>query len=84
MEISQELSDTENLLRDFISTRLTTVFGPEWIKQSGVTEDCIQQWTERMQTEKERLASGKLDERLLYFADFYNLHTLLKKLDTLC
>ena len=37
-----------------------------------------------MQTEKERLASGKLDERLLYFADFYNLHTLLKKLDTLC
>src|ERR1039458_2599362 len=79
MDVTQELKDTENLLRDFIESRLSQKLGKDWTLQCGVTPERLQQWEDRKQTEESRLVSGRLEERLIYYADFYDLHTVLKK-----
>jgi hypothetical protein len=79
MDITQDLKDAENALRDFIILRLQATFGEDWEEKSGVTEDRLQKWRERKQIEAKRQETGIVDERLLYYADFYDLKTILKK-----
>jgi len=79
MDATQALKDTENLLRDFIAFILSEKLGSDWEKKSGVSEDRIAKWRERKEAEKKRQESGASDERLIYFADFYDLKTILKK-----
>ena len=78
-DISQELKDAENALRDFIAQRLTKSLGTQWIEFCGVTAERIEKWKERKKIEEKRLSStGVVDERLIYYADFYDLRTILK------
>jgi hypothetical protein len=79
MDITQALKDTENALRDFIASVLRKTFGEEWIKHCGVSQDRIDIWRERKRTEKKKHKAGVADERLIYYADFYDLKTILKK-----
>jgi hypothetical protein len=78
-EVSQALRDAENALRDFISHVLSGQFGSDWEVRSGVTAERIAKWRERKEAEGKRQATGALDERLIYYADFYDLRTILKK-----
>lgn len=79
MDITQALKDTENSLRDFIGLGLRKNFGHDWIERSGVSPDRIKVWRERKNTESRRQGAGVVEERLLYYADFYDIRTILQK-----
>lgn len=79
MDITQALKDAENTLRDFIAATLQIKFGSEWEEKCGVSSERVQKWKERKLAEVKRQESGAVDERLLYYADFYDLKTILKK-----
>jgi len=44
MDITQELSEIENAMRDFIAVQLLAKFGKEWINQCGVSGERIKIW----------------------------------------
>ncbi len=79
MDITQALKDTENSLRDFIAATLNKELGEQWVEKCGVSEDRLAKWRERKEAEERRQESGVVEERLLYYADFYDLKTILKK-----
>jgi hypothetical protein len=79
MDTTQALKDAENSIRDFIAFVLSGCLGTDWEQKSGVSEDRLKRWHERRDTEKKRQASGAMDVRLIYYADFYDLRTILKK-----
>jgi hypothetical protein len=79
IDITQTLKDTENSLRDFISLILNKNLGTGWDQKCGVSEDRLNKWKERKEAEKKRQESGATDERLIYYADFYDLKTIFKK-----
>ena len=79
MDITQALRDAENSLRDFITSILRNKFEEQWIEKCGVSEDRIKLWNQRKEVEEKRQETGAVEERLLYYADFYDLKTILKK-----
>lgn len=79
MDLTQALKDTENSLRDFIANILRNKFGDEWIEKCGVSEDRIENWRKRKEVEEKRQVTGVVEERLLYYADFYDLKNILKR-----
>lgn len=79
MDTTQSLRDTENSLRDFIGHILRRKFGEAWVDKCGVTNDRIEVWRQRKIVEEQRQESGVVEERLLYYADFYDLRTILEK-----
>jgi HEPN superfamily Swt1-like protein len=79
MEITQALKDTENALRDFIGFILQQKLGTEWIDKSGVSNDRIEIWKKRKKSEEKRQEAGVVEERLIYYADFFDLRTILQK-----
>lgn len=44
-----------------------------------MTEDRITRWKDRKEAEAKRQKTGVVEERLIYYADFYDLRTILKK-----
>jgi len=79
LDATQALRDVENALRDFIAHTLEKAFGVEWEKQCGVSTERHERWHERQKTEAQRQKTGVIEERLLYYADFYDLKPILKK-----
>jgi hypothetical protein len=78
-DITQYLKDTENSLRDFIAFVLQKALGRNWEEKSGVTPERILKWNERKDDERKRQVGGVVEERLIYYADFYDIPTILKK-----
>ncbi|MGD1017921.1 MAG: Swt1 family HEPN domain-containing protein [Verrucomicrobiia bacterium] len=78
-DITQALKDTENALRDFIAVILEKTLGKDWIDSCGVSSDRVEKWRQRKADESKRQESGVVEERLLYYADFYDISTILKK-----
>lgn len=78
-DVTQALWDAENALRDFIALTLSRSHGSDWVTHSGVSADRIARWKDRKTTEAKRQLGGVVEERLLYYADFYDLKTILKK-----
>lgn len=79
IDITQSLKDTENALRDFISNVLRKKFGENWVDQCDVSPERIEQWKERKAVEEKRQKFGTVEERLIYYANFYDLKTILHK-----
>ena len=79
MDTTQALKDAENALRDFIADMLLKSFGQGWEEKCGVSKDRVEKWRERKIVEAKRQETGVVDERLLYYADFYDLKIILKK-----
>ena len=79
MDVTQALKDTENALRDFVALELSKKLGKDWIEKCGVSEDRIEKWKKRKGIEESRQGSAVVEERLIYYADFYDLKTILKK-----
>ncbi len=79
IDVTQALKDAENSLRDFIAAVLSQSLGPNWLEKSGVSHERLERWKERKATEEKRQESGVVEERLIYYADFYDLKTILKK-----
>ena len=79
MNVTQALKNAENSLRDFISYVLVDAIGDDWEQKCGVSLERLEKWKERKEIEEKRQKSGAIDERILYYADFYDLKTILKK-----
>ncbi|MBW3636613.1 MAG: hypothetical protein KY445_09145 [Armatimonadetes bacterium] len=79
MDITQALRDAENALRDFIAATLEKSLGAGWLEKCGVSEEKLKKWDDRKKTEAKRQRSGAVEERGLYYADFYDLKEILKK-----
>src|SRR3990170_7376066 len=79
MDITQALKDTENSLRDFVSAVLHKKFGETWVENCGVSPDRLKKWNERKAAEEKRQEAGAVEQRLIYYADFYDLRTILRK-----
>ena len=79
MDVTQALKDAENGLRDFIGCVLKRKLGPEWVQKCGVSPERIKIWNERKLVESRRQRTGVVEERVLYYADFYDLQTILQK-----
>lgn len=77
LEPTKNLKDVENSLQDLIFVILTEKYGDKWEENIGVTEDRITKWKERKEEEKKRQQSGTIEERLMYYSDFYDLKTIL-------
>ncbi|MEI7161899.1 Swt1 family HEPN domain-containing protein, partial [Pectobacterium versatile] len=76
MDIGQALKNTENSLRDFISLVMEKKYGDDWIS-NVINEDKIKKWNERKNEDLNRLGSS--DERIIYYADFYDISNIIKK-----
>lgn len=84
-DISQALRDTENSLRDLISGVLATRYAVGWEANIGVTTERIERWEKRRENERSRMRGAPIEERLLYYSDFYDLWDIVKKhWDLLC
>jgi hypothetical protein len=79
MDITQSLKDTENSLRDFVCAVLFNKFGKDWIEHCGVTAERLGKWKARAEEEKKRQKFGTIENRLVYYADFYDIKTILKR-----
>ena len=79
MDVSQALRDAENSLRDFIAIVLSSSLGPNWVENCGVSPARIVEWNNRKTTEEKTQTTGVVEERLIYYADFYDLKTILFK-----
>jgi len=79
MDVTQALRDAENSLRDFIAAVLSQTIGSDWVEHSGISPERLEKWRERKATEEKRQESGVVEERMIYYADFYDLKTILKK-----
>lgn len=79
IDLTQTLKDTENSLRDFVASVLETQLGSDWMNRCGVTVDRLTRWQERKTLEEKRQTGGVVEPRLIYYADFYDIKTILKK-----
>lgn len=79
LDVHQALKEAENSLRDFIANRLEMRFGSGWIDICGVSPERIDTWKDRKAIEAKRQRTGTVEERLLYYADFYDLSTIVMK-----
>lgn len=79
MDVTQSLKDSENALRDFIAAVLSAKHGDGWLEHVGLSADRLAIWKQRKETEAKRQEAGVVEERILYYADFYDLSTILKK-----
>lgn len=77
MDISETLKSAENSIRDTISFVLTKKYGADWPSYSGISEQRLAQWQEKRTAEEKKL--GRSDPRIIYYSDFYDLQTLIKK-----
>jgi hypothetical protein len=79
MDVSQALADAENALRDFIADTLEKQFGAAWLDKCGVSKERLEKWRARkIEDGKKQQHAGMVEERLLYYADFFDLRTILK------
>lgn len=74
---SQALKDVENALRNFISMVLRKKFGENWIDNCGVSQERISKWKERREEERKRRKTGAIEERLIYYSDFFDLKEII-------
>lgn len=75
LDVTQSLKDAENSLRDFLADVLSRKLGENWVDACGVSVDRIEQWRQRRADEERR----QTPERILYYADFFDLFPILKK-----
>lgn len=78
-DVTQALKDAENALRDFVANVLGNKHREAWVERAGVTQERLDHWRARKASEAQRQEAGVVEERLIYYADFYDLSTILKK-----
>lgn len=78
--MKNELLKIENNLRNFICYQLKKEFGSDWEKNYGVSNERITNWKERLNVEGKKFKlNGTIENRLIYYSDFYDLQTIISK-----
>jgi Swt1-like HEPN len=70
---------TENVLRGLIQDVLRETYGTEWSSHLGVTAERLARWEERRDAERKRRSGAVIEERILWYSDFTDLLTMIKK-----
>jgi len=78
-DVTQALKDTENSLRDFIAVILREKLGESWIENCGISSKKLEKWKGHREDEEKRQGSGVVEQRLIYYADFDDLRTILER-----
>lgn len=79
MDTTQALRDTENALRDLIYEVLSKQHGTDWERHLGITDERMVRWKKRRSDEQARQKGAPTEDRLLYYADFYDLWEIIRK-----
>lgn len=79
MDITQSLRAAENALRDLIYELLSARNPHNWESKLGISEERKQRWEERQKIEGKRQKGAPIEGRLLYYADFYDILSILDK-----
>lgn len=77
--MSDPFEKVENSLRDLIADVLHDTYGDEWEEHLGVSDERLDRWRERREVQRKQAVGGVVEERLLYYADFHDIWTILKK-----
>ena len=77
MDISDAMKGAENAVRDIVTYLLAKKYGVDWPVHSGVSKARIEGWYSKQAEEKKRI--GRADPRIIYYADFFDLQTLVAK-----
>lgn len=77
MDATESLKATENSLRDLVSFTLSKKFGETWPQSCGISADRVGEWASRRAVDEKKF--GYSDPRLIYYADFYDIKSIIKK-----
>jgi hypothetical protein len=79
MALDDSINALENILRDLIERVLRQRYGEEWSDHLGIPAIRRAEWERRREVERKKRTAGVIDERLLYYADFPDLFTMIKQ-----
>lgn len=79
IDVDKSLRDIENFLRNNIMYILKNQYGNDWEKHLGVTDERLEVWNNRMLEERKRLKGQSIENRKIYYSDFYDLKTIIIK-----
>lgn len=79
IDAERELKLLENSLRDFIEFVLSKKYGPNWIGEMKIPSSRVASWKARKDVEAKRLTGEALEDRLLYYANLYDIQTIISK-----
>ena len=79
IDVDKSLRDIENFLRNNIMYILKNKYGSNWEKHLGVTEERLEVWNNRMIEEGKRLKGQAIENRKIYYSDFYDFKTIINK-----
>lgn len=78
MDITDALRYTENSLRDCIEQAFRTKYGDDWVNLCGIETKYVKKWEKAKLSEEKKQIYGVVEPRLIYYADFFDLHPILK------
>ena len=79
IDVEADLRILENSVRDIITLIFSKQFDSNWIDSLKISSDRITKWKERQSMENVRLKGKILEPRLIYYADFYDLKSIIEK-----
>ena len=79
MDVGSAINTAENALRDLITLLLRKKHGENWVQECGIPLTRIEQWVKRRDEEPNRRPGGMVEQRLIYYSDFYDLITIIGK-----
>lgn len=79
MNPHQDISNLENSIRDFLVDHLRRKYGDDYEKHFGVSSERIKIWNARFEEEGKKFPTTAIEQRLIYYSDFYDLTTIIRK-----
>lgn len=79
MEPYEEITIVENVLRELVEETLEKVHGVDWLNSSGLTKDRVNKFHERRDEEVKRREGVIVEQRLIYYSEFDDLRTIVRK-----
>src|SRR5687767_11292753 len=78
MDLTDALRYSENALRDFIAATFRNLHGEGWELKGVIQPRMIKKWDDERQRETSKQASGVVEPRLIYYADFHHVVTIVE------
>ncbi len=79
MEPYEAITLVENVLRDLIEETLSAAHGGTWLEQCGLTPERVGALRDRREEEAKRREGVIVEERLIYYSEFDDLRTIIRK-----
>lgn len=76
---SESIRTLEESLRTVISFALEIKYGNNWLDKLKIDKKKIEDWKSKREEERKRFRNNILENRLLYYSDFYDLKTIILK-----